>query len=123
MQVSKARADLNNEYLKAIRAGDGLSPAEAYDDLNDASRAVIESVQRQHGEAWLVTIGRPVIVKAIFSGNDYNLYNFCANAVIPKHDDELEQMLREYNTTGKSFIINKVIDRIGDLGGVTLAWS
>mgnify|MGYP001117234141 CR=1 FL=1 len=116
---------MNNEFAKAVKASGSIFPVEACDDLNDASRHVIERMIAENGEAWLVNINTNAesLTKADTSADGWNLYNFCAQAVVPCNDEVLKQLINDFKSSRDTKILDSALDRVDELGGITLVWS
>lgn len=101
---------------------------EACDYVNDASRDVIDAVyQKNNRECWLVVIN-PFGSQQRYRRHDGGMvYNFGADYVIPKHDERVQQLCEELAKTEgiKSYHIatERLVARIKEVGGITLAWS
>ena len=52
MSVTEAKTNLARQVVRSMRDGDGCM-LESDTDVNDASRDVIETMQAEHGQAWL----------------------------------------------------------------------
>jgi len=54
------------------------------------------------------------------------VYNFAADYIIPTMDNELAEMIVEWNSSGlpKSLrLIERITQRIDEIGGIHLMWS
>src|SRR5947207_2505841 len=88
---------------KALKAMDNVGPhGEACDEVNNASRALVDAVQEECGECWLGRInlyrehrvdGKALPENAMWKRNGEFIYNFGADFVLPKYDEKLHQMI------------------------------
>lgn len=56
---------------------------------------------------------------------DQVVYNFYCDFAVPNPDQELEQMIRKWNSDegqNDSSLVCKIMDRIGEIGGINLVW-
>lgn len=131
MAIVQARHKLASECVRGLREGDGCLP-EADDEINDASRNVVQAFQDEHGEAWLGLInvyssdkGKPVLWK--WDGS--LVLNFSAGFVVPKYDADLERLIHdrhspgEYSAKKNRSTLEAITIRIEELGGVLLLWT
>lgn len=105
---------------------------EADTEWNDEQRKIICEMQDKHGEAWLGDINRAKEERAesaLWKWDGGLVYNFGADFVLPKYDEELDRLIRERESAGytdaKSDMtrIETIIDRIKVLGGRHLIWT
>jgi hypothetical protein len=135
--LAKASRDLTHEFVRALHEGDGCLP-EADEAINNASRRVVEAMREEHGEAWLGQInlsegdrvrngGKPEAAMWRWDGG--LVYNFGSSFVLPRFDAELLKMILERDTapyTGGAEDaprLQKITDRVREIGGHTLVWS
>lgn len=132
-KLQVARRALTENFIRAAREGDGW-PGECDVDLNDACRALVQAFADEHGEAWLGKInlygderhgGAPVLWK----WDDDVVLNFSCAFVCPKHDAELERLIRERDdatytgTKEDAERVDRIMDRLAAVGGVHLFWT
>ena len=106
---------------------------EANEELNSLQRDKINAVYECHGKAYIGkknhygTERENLTVDSVFT--EYTgqmVYNFGADYVVPAEDKELANLVLQWNTGGQTAspsFINKITNRIGELGGVNLVWS
>jgi hypothetical protein len=130
--------------FESIRRGGGFHPEEADPVLNDASRAVIKAMAAANeGESWLGRVnlykGRPEDDDGrheplhwetpLWKWTGRPVCNFGASFVVPRHDAELERLIRErgtatYTTTTADYErVTAIHERLDAVGGVRLHWS
>lgn len=130
--LQSVKNNYSKEFLRSVRDGDGW-PGETDSDLNDACRKVISAIHNENGECWLGKINlygdeRHGNTPYIWKWDGGLVYNFGCAFVIPKFDQELETLIRErddavYSARVDYERINKIMDRIKELGGVHLFWT
>lgn len=133
MSVQDSKTKLAREVARGLREGDGCLP-EADASVNNASRAVIQAMHNEHGQAWLGKInlhgderhgGHPVICK--WDGG--LVYNFGAEFVLSYFDAELQRLIQERDDAPYTSVaadvprVNAIMARIKSLGGVLLIWT
>lgn len=133
MRLAEAVEHHSKTFIEAIREGDGYSPPEAHEGLNQANRTLILAMHEELGQAWLGKIN-------LHSDEDRRrimwqydpaepIYNFGASFVVPMCDAELERLIRErdqapYEGTKKDYErVETIMARITELGGHHLVWS
>lgn len=130
--IDKADKQLTDTFIQSLRDGGGTL-VEADGALNSASRKMVIAMRDVHGEAWLgqinvygykKSIEKGVPLPMLWKWNEGDIYNFSADFVIPKYDEKLDQMVRDWNEIGASADKhNSIYDRIKELGGHHLFWS
>lgn len=142
--LSEATRRLTACFFQSVRHGGGYHPEEADPALNDANRDVILAMAAEHGgECWL---GRVNLYHDLPEDDDGEheafhadvllwkwsgkpVYNFGASFVVPRHDAELEQLIRDrdaadYTTTDADYErVSAIHEQIVAVGGVLLHWS
>lgn len=118
-------------FVESCRRGVGYGPAEADDQLNNASRDVILACWSEHRAAWLGRIN-------VYSGDERGLwqwwpgdmvYNFGADFVLPVPCERVALLIGRYRNTplGRcgewADLLGEIIDAIVRAGGVMLCWS
>jgi len=132
--LAEAKRALLREVRRGLRESDGSLP-EADDDINDASRVVVEFMAKENdGEAWLGQInlygndrhgGAPVM----WRWDGAPVYNFGASFVSPQHDAELERLIRERDDAPYTSVqadaerVDAILARLEEIGGVSLHWT
>ncbi len=123
--------ELAGALAEGIRANDGCLPCEADDNVNDASRALIDTALREHGSAWLGIVNRSGdhCQPWIWAWDGHPVENFGAAFVLPAHDAELERLLQERHAapyTGvaeDARLVEGIMSRISAVGGFSLVWT
>ncbi len=142
--LAEATQRLTACFFRSIRHSGGYHPEEADPQLNDASRDVIQAMAAEHdGECWL---GRVNLHRGLSEDDDdqhepfhadvplwqwsgKTVYNFGASFILPRHDAELERLIRdrdaaEYTTADADYErVSAIHERVVELGGVLLHWS
>jgi hypothetical protein len=109
--------------------GDPYEMTEGMDGVNNASRALIRIMEKQHGQAWLVNINLYDDRTPVWAIDERSLMNFCADAVMPTRDAEVEAMIlarhdTPYTTATADYQrLLPIYNRIREQGGHLLAWS
>lgn len=118
-----------NVYIAA--SGGVLGLREGDETNNDMNREIIEAVKLRYGKAFLGSVnlyGEQRERVASGEGSpleEYGrqkLYNFCADFVVPNDDMELAAMIRRWNGGGESELVERIVNRVQELGGVNLIW-
>lgn len=124
------------EYKHVASMGGWLEIPEADCTLNDLNRKQIAAFKNEYKSAYLGNVNyydekRKQIVNgetSIFT--EYNgqlVYNFEYSFCVPEQDETLENMIRQWN--GKLpndevyNLIDKIQNRIDELGGINFIWS
>jgi hypothetical protein len=128
--LDEAKRALVKEITRSVREGE----PEADNDLNDASRVVVHFMAKEHGEAWLGMInlygeerhgGAPILW--LWDGTP--IHNYGAAFVCPKHDAELERLIRERDDAPYTGMradatrVEAIMARVEEAGGIHLAWT
>jgi len=121
MAIQEAVSNLNEALQCTFFEGD--------DGVNDASRKIIDEYAKM-GDCWLIKVNRYSDKdKLMWKYEGDFVYNFGADYVVPVHDKDLEQLLIERDeaeytgTAADSVRIDKIIDRVIEIGGSILIWS
>lgn len=131
--LSEAGNKLRRELRRGLQEGDGCLP-EADTAINNASRSVITAMVEDHGEAWLGKINlhgdeRHGAVPVLWKWDDEPVCNFGCAFVTPRHDADLERLIRErddatYTTTAAdAVLVEAIINRVYAIGGIYLSWT
>lgn len=123
-----------NRHIAAEGGVWGLREADSV--LNDLNREIIEAIRLRDGSAFVGRINyHGEQHKAVARGEmsvyeeckGQMIYNFCADFVVPKADEELEKCIRAWNGDDrlpKSMAsVEKITDRVEALGGINLFWT
>lgn len=123
---------LQNKHLACT--GGALALREADGTYNDFNREQIEAFQMMHGSAWMGRINfhgdqnKEVVAGTRSVYEEYTgqqVYNFGCDFIIPKTDEELEQMIRRWNGGKLPLDVNhldKMMERIEKLRGINFVW-
>ena len=134
MTLSQAIKENGATFQHSCKLGSGFFPKEADDLLNRSNLNVIEMMQKECGEAWLVKVNlygddRQPIIKAIMGGENHNCYNFCCSMIVRKYDEKLAQMIldrkdTEYEGTKKDGqLVSEIYEHAESLGAIPLMWA
>ena len=102
-----------------------------YDLCNGWSRKWIEEMRLKHGVAYLGRFNYDRDKrKSIIDGScdvfeEYTgqkVYNFSCDFCVPVKDDILEDMIREWNRSSPVALVDKMVNRIEEIGGSLLRW-
>ena len=143
--LSAATRRLTTCFFESIRHSGGYHPEEADSQLNDANRDVIQAMAAEHGgECWLGRVNleqglpedddddqhEPFHTEvAIWRWSGKPVYNFGASFVLPRHDAELERLIRDrdaadYTTADADYErVSAIHERVAEADGVLLHWS
>lgn len=125
-RLQEAREKHNNKLLYYARDARRLvcGVYEASEGLNDANRELILAMRSAYGKVYLGNINPGMEGEtglAEYTGQ--KLYNFCCDFCIPAYDEELETLIRQWNTDHKITDLNRIYARIEKLDGSLLIWS
>jgi hypothetical protein len=129
--LAEAKRALAQELVRGLKEGDGWLP-EADDDINDASRAVVQFMATEHGHAWLGEInleGDARRLPIMWQWDGTPVHNFGASFVCPQQDAELERLIRERHdapytgTKEDATRVDAIRARLKAIGGVHLHWT
>lgn len=122
-----------HDHVRATGGYDGLR--EADDTYNDLNRELIRYFLMCHGQAFMGDVNfydekRNKIVRGEASVyEEYTgqmVYNFGCSFVVPTQDEELEKMIREWNSDNRLpkgiEAVQKITNRVDRLGGIHLIW-
>jgi len=124
---------LSGEYHHRHRDNGGASEFDS--SINDISRAIVHKFREKHGQCFLGKVNlydeeRKKLDVRLVPYDGQPIYNFEYGFVIPCHDDELIDMIKEHNREKVVFDsaaimegINKIFNRIYELSGTALSWS
>lgn len=129
-QTAKARRRLAIECYRGLCDGDGCLP-EADNEINDASRSVVQAMQDEHSEAWLgkINVYREEPGPVLWKWDGSTVLNFSAEFVVPGHDAELERLIRvrhepgPYSAAKNLSTLEAIMNRVEEQGGVLLLWT
>ena len=123
-----------NQYL--AMTGGVLALRESDDTYNDMNREMIKAFKTVNGTAFLGNINfygerRQEVAshqRSIYT--EYTgqfVYNFGYSFVVPEKDDTLEALVIEWNrgknhTDGGASMVDAIMNRINELGGINFIW-
>jgi hypothetical protein len=133
--VKEAERNLINRF-HAYFDGSGLP--ESCSEINEASRAVVDAMLQENGEAWLCIVnvyedtprcfdGKPVVLWK--HTGDRIVRNFSASFVLPAYDADLERLILErhestYTGTADDLERIEAIHAAAEkAGGIRLVWT
>ena len=101
---------------------------EADEILNDYNRRIIKAIKAEYGEAYLGNINYQMSDKSDIDMvyKEYvgqTLYNFCARFVVPYRDRVIEELVLDWRKNSSTKALDKLMDRIEEIGGYNLFWS
>lgn len=119
------------EYV--MSTGGMLGIRECDDTYNDYNRSIIHAFALRHGKAYLGNFNFYDDVRTAVVNGERSIYeeyeigkpalNFSCSFVVPTPDEELEQMIRQWNDGfQKAGDLDQMTDRIDKLGGIHLVW-
>lgn len=121
--------EIKKQETEVFRRSGGM-PTEFDGDLNDITRNKIYTFANENGgECCLgrVNLYSDNTILKMWS-KDFMIYNFDYTFAIPKHDTQLETMIRErsntpYTGTKNDYVlVNAIMGRIEELRGINLFW-
>lgn len=109
------------EYSDGTRAYD--PPTEFDDGLNDLTRQKISCFCKENPQAWLGSINarnsdNPIIEQ--YTGG--LVYNFGADFIVPVYDETLVSMITQWRQKAEIKLLDKIQNRIKQIGGLYLHW-
>lgn len=117
------------EYLAA--SGGVLYLSEGAEQYNDLNRELIAAMKLRDGEVYMGNVNyygsqnRAVAAGASiyeeYTGK--KIYNFACAFCVPTKDSKLQELVREWNITGNSFLVDRIMSRVEALGGINLIWG
>ena len=99
--------------------------------INEISRALIAALRRECGACYLTNFYLPKQVTKT-AGNCYTpytgqkIYNADFQIATPTQDDELKRLIVAYNTPptkGSIEMLNRIYERLKEIGGLALLWA
>ena len=120
-----ATTDLLKKYGSPWELG------EANDEWNDAQRADLAAFAAKHGDRCVLgntNLDNERLVMWDYYPGD-NVHNFGASFAIPAYDQILRDLIvtrdsTPYTGTAQdSVLVDAILDRIAELGGITLLWT
>lgn len=122
-----------NQYLAST--GGVWEPREADSTYNDYNREIIKFFRMRYGKAYLGSINfydekRKQVARGEASVYEeytgQQVYNFSCCFVVPKADEELQMLIRDWNSEGQLQKgiddVKKITNRVDKLGGHHLIW-
>ena len=134
MSVVQAAKALTNAVVDSMMENEG-NVGEAESRINDASRKLIAAIEETHGEAWLGFMERQrkdllmPSKEVMWKWGGDLVYNFGADFVVPRFDQELDNLIKErsdapYEGVAKDKIwVDKIANRVAAINGHLLLWS
>ena len=101
-------------------------------DTNDMNRKCIAAYSVDQNEAWLGKINLPdnkrekVIDGTMSPFEKYEgqtVLNFSCDFCIPKNDEYLGELIKDWNRNSDPELIRKIFNRIEELNGLYLFWE
>ena len=125
-------SDIAGQENALIISHGGRIP-EANSCMNDLQREKIVAIYEKYGKAYLGKVNHYDAERAALTEDSVYaehtgemVYNFDADFVVPTADNELAQLIVQWNNCGQSGsvkLINAITNRVVNLGGVNLHWS
>lgn len=122
-----------DDYI--IRHLDNGGCSEFDKSINDISRATIDAILRNYEQCFLGKINlkeedRNNLIYRFTPYIGQKIYNFQYQFVVPCEDEELRSLIVQYNTPDKILDsknkyrgLDRIYERIKEIGGVILFWS
>jgi len=127
----KLRGIVERENALYKRWGGNIPEANA--ELNDLQREKINAFYSESGTVYIGKINfydderKALKAEKVFTlHNGGEVYNFAADYIIPVPDNNLAEMIVEWNSDGvpnSLKLIEKITQRIDEIGGIHLMWS
>lgn len=127
MKLDEAKNQVNHQIIMNLRDRRYFlcGVLEGAEDLNDANRRAILSMQAAYGGVYLGKINPKENEK--FGGielyTDQRLYNFCCDFCIPAPDRIVIDLIQKWNTTPNLRVLHAIYNRIEELNGIVFVWS
>lgn len=122
MSVKEASDRLGRELERVRRTGHGAVP-EADAGVNGASRSIVAAMAEEHGEAWLALVNPRGKETSVWRWDGGMVYNFGADMVFPKDDEELRSLLTSFQESPSVASIAAIHNRLDAIGGKLLLWG
>ena len=127
--MNTEKDNLTYELIRSLQEGDGV-PVESDSMLNNASRNLIKAMYNRYGSVWLGEFNPSKSNQMVMWKYDGGMiFNFCADFVVPKEDENLRNMLMNrlenvYTGTKEDSVrVEKIQNMICEIGGELLFWS
>ena len=130
MDALKELRKRQNLYLAST--GGAWALREADEKYNDMNREIIDAFKKAYGAAFLGKINfydeerQRVASKQQSVYVEYTgqlVYNFGCSFVVPVKDEDLEARIVEWNAgRNTTSVIDKIMARIEELGGISFVW-
>lgn len=120
------------QYIHIAEIGGYLNLQESDDYNNDLNRAIIKAFTEENGSGYMGNINfygqkwDDLIQGKISCYEKYtgqNIYNFACAFIVSKADEELKNMIKEWNDGGDSSLVDRIYNRIEELNGMVFIWS
>lgn len=127
--------ELKRKQLNHIAEIGGYWQLQEADDVhNDLNRDIIEAFRQEHEKAFIGLVNLPdEVLKALRENQTVSIYeecvgqtiyNFGCDFIVPDADAKLGSLIKQWNMDGKDgSLMDKIFDRIEQLGGVNFIWS
>lgn len=122
MSVKEASERLGRELARVRAEGHAAIP-ESDSRVNEASRAIVDAMAKEHGEAWLALENPRKGEQFVWKWDGSTVYNFGADMVLPCDDAELRRLLAAFREKSSIMGIRAVHDRLSAIGGQILLWG
>ncbi len=128
-EVSYYKA-VQNRYIASV--GGVLSLDEADEKYNDLNRKIISAFKKWHPRACKGSVNfydesRQNLIKGKISAvTEYDggmVFNFGCDFIVPKYDEKLNDLIREWNTPFSTAKVDDIYKRVNSLGGVYFLWK
>ena len=116
------------QYL--VAAGGPLALSESDDTYNDFNRQLIQAMKLRNGHVYMGDVNyygdqRLAVLDGESIYKEYDggeIYNFACAYCVPVKDEKLEQLVRLWNKSGEVALIDVIMDRVENVGGINLIW-
>lgn len=122
MSVKEASERLGRELARIRAEGHDTIP-EADSRVNDASRAIVDAMAKEYGEAWLALMNPHKGEESVWKWDGSTVYNSSADMVLPCDDAELRRLLADFRQKSSIMEIKAIHDRLAAIGGEILIWG
>lgn len=121
---------VQNRYIASV--GGVLCLDEADEEYNNLNRKIISAFKKWHQRACKGTVNfydenrQNLIEGKILAVTEYDggmVFNFGCDFIVPKFDEKLNELIREWNTPGSTVKVDDIYDRVNRLGGIYFLWK
>ena len=134
MSKVKELLQKQNEYIAACG---GLPMHEADEVYNGMNREIIAAFYEEHETSYIGKINIYDVPREKIKSGEYDVvteytgqfvHNFDCSFIIPCRDEELEQLIRDWNCGNNTLrkntsMANAIITRVLAIGGVGFSWT